>query len=298
MTAGRLLLLLKQFLDDPRYALSLQVGKWQWRSRIHNTTPIITTPEGTFDVHYLVSHSHVAELLWSVKSLFIHPRCQRYRLIVHDDGTLSLEDMQSITAHCKGVRIIHRNEADAALSHCLPPNSLALRNDLVLALKLYDFAHFSQGRPYLCVDTDVVFFREPTVLLDQLEKSQYFHYNQDPLGAKSTSHSIEKIHSATKTRPDRFNSGLLTVPPRSIRVEEIEEVLASLGPPDMLWALEQTVYAILATRHGCSPLPKDYGIRETEPSITSEHYYWKSRANLYRVAYPRLMRSTLAQLFQ
>jgi hypothetical protein len=68
----------------------------------------------------------------------------------------------------------------------LPPACKSLRDNLVLGLKLFDFAHFSYGRPYLALDTDVLFFRNPVELYEALSGTNIcVLWNQGPPEAVS-----------------------------------------------------------------------------------------------------------------
>jgi hypothetical protein len=67
------------------------------------------------------------------------------------------------------------------MRNVLSPNCKLLRDKLVLALKLFDFAHFSNGSPYLVLDTDVFFLQTPVELRDALVgRSRRSRSNQDP----------------------------------------------------------------------------------------------------------------------
>jgi hypothetical protein len=253
------------------------------------TQPVLTgNAERT--VRYLVCHDQVIEAIWSAKSLLADDQMRRCSLAFHDDGTLCEKDLSLLRQHFPCAAIIERAEADCEMRDILPPACRSLREELVLGLKLFDFAYFSEGQPYLIVDTDVLFFQAPVELWDSLtSQNGAIRWNQDPPGCVSFSHGVDEIENKTGLRPERFNSGVLAIPKPFTEWEQIERWLALLGKPQMLWASEQTIYALIAELRGGSPLPPTYDIREMHwPDVISEHYYWRSRRNMYRVGYPAL----------
>jgi hypothetical protein len=239
-------------------------------------------------IRYLVCHGQVIEAIWSAKSLVADTRIQKWNLVFHDDGSLSVKDVGLLIYHFPHARVIRRAEADLEMANRLPA--------AVLSLKLFDFAHFSHGRPYLALDTDVLFFEDPVELYDALSGSDdCIRWNEDHPETASFSHTVDEIYVKTGLQPLRFNSGVLAVPQPFTHWEQIESWLHVLGKPRMEWALEQTMYALIAALGGGAPLPNRYDVLEAKwPNVISEHYYWRSRRNMYRVGYPALCNSRLA----
>lgn len=297
MSLGRALLLLRQFVvsPGPRYSTSF----WWWRllqrPKILATQPVYTQNSSRATVRYLVCHDQVLEAVWSAKSLLADESMRQWALVFHDDGTLSPKDLSVLRYHFPCSRIISRAEADMEMKRILPPACGSLRESLVLSLKLFDFAHFSNGGPYLALDTDVLFFNNPVELFDVLTgRAKGIRWNQDPPGAVSFSHGGDEIFEKTGLRPERFNSGVLAIPKPFIDWQQVETWIVLLGKPQMVWTAEQTIYALIAASQGGSPLPTTYDIREKHwPNVISEHYYWQSRRNMYRLGYPVALESRL-----
>jgi hypothetical protein len=166
MSLGRVLLLLRQFLvsPGPRYATSFWWWRLRQRRKILATQPVHTKNTDKGSVRYLVCHDQVVEAVWSAKSLLAEDQMRTCNLVFHDDGTLLSKDVAVLLYHFPCAKVIRRDEADVEMENVLPPACKALRDSLVLSLKLFDFAHFSDGGPYLALDTDVLFFREPVEL--------------------------------------------------------------------------------------------------------------------------------------
>jgi hypothetical protein len=111
----------------------------------------------------------------------------------------------------------------------------------------------------------------------------------------SLSHTLDEIIEKTGLRPERFNSGVLAIPRPFTQWQQIETWLHALGKPQMLWTIEQTIYGLIATSQGGNPLPTTYDVREFHwPDVISEHYYWRSRRNMYRLGYPALFANRLS----
>lgn len=298
MSVGRILLLLRQFIFSPGMGYSSSF--WWWRSRqrrkILNTRPVRTTDADNGSIRYLVCHDQVLEAVWSAKTLLAEEHMRTWRLVFHDDGTLLSKDVAVLLHHFPRAKVIRREQADAEMENVLPPTCKWLRKSLVLSLKLFDFAHYSDGRPYLALDTDVLFFENPVDLYETLSGSgTSIRWNQDHPESVSFSHTIDDIARKTGLRPERFNSGVLAIPRPFTDWEQIETWLRALGKPlHSLWAVEQTIYALIATAQRGIPLPSAYDVLERRwPDVISEHYYWRSRRNMYRRGYPAVLDSRL-----
>jgi len=298
MSVGSVLLLLRQFIVSPglRYSSSF----WWWRIRqrrkILTTQPVRTKNSDKGSIRYLVCHNQVLEAVWSAKTLLAEEQMRTWSLVFHDDGTLLSHDVAVLLYHFPCAKVIPRGQADAEMENVLPPTCKWLRNSLVLSLKLFDFAYFSGGQPYLALDTDVLFFGKPVELHETLSGSgTSIRWNQDHPESISFSYTVDEIVAKTGLRPGRFNSGVLAIPRPFTNWEQIETWLRALGkPPNGLWAVEQTIYALIATAQSGMPLPSAYDVLERHwPDVISEHYYWRSRRNMYRRGYPAVLHSRL-----
>ena len=256
--------------------------------------PVSTADSGDISIRYLLCHEHVREGIWAAKSLLADDRMRKWKLVFHDDGTLSSKDVNILRSHFPSATVILKEEADREMERILPPACKSLRKNFVTNVKLFDFAHFSDGKAYLALDADVLFFGNPDELYETLtEAGTFIRWNQDPPTARSFSHSEEEIFEKTGIRATRFNSGLVAVPRPFTKWDQIETWLSAMGEPQS-WTVEQTVFALVAFSQGGQPLPNTYDILETYwPDVISEHYYWRSRRNMYRYGYPRVYEERL-----
>lgn len=289
---GQLLLKAKQFSTSPgpRYTASYEYWRWKMRRNILRTRPVPTWPTSDLSVRYLVCHEHLLEVIWAAKSLLADDRIRDWKLFFHDDGTLTQGDRKLLMHHFPNAEIMLRADADRIMQRVLPPACWALRESLVFGLKLFDYAHFAKGAPYLACDSDVLFFRDPDELYNSMVNPQGIRWNQD------NDHDAEKnaVYCDTPTNiqkkigitpAPRFNAGLVVMP-HALDLNQIEGWIQALQPLRWPYAAEQTIYALMAAEGG-SPLPVEYDtIERNWPNVISEHFYWRSRRNMYRLGYP------------
>lgn len=279
----------RQFLTSPgpRYTGSLHWWRWQQRRKILKTHPVTTAQAGEVSIRYLVCHDQILEALWAAKSLLADKRFRAFQLIFHDDGTVSANDVACLSYHFPQAGIILRRDSDQELND-LPSACAELRKRLVFGVKFFDVAHFSRGKPYLALDTDVLFFRNPDELYNALVSPAGIRWNQDPPALVSLCDSVDRIVEATGIQPKaQFNAGLLAVPRPFVDWDRIERWLTALGEIPLIWTAEQTLHAIVAALEGGAPLPETYDVYEEHwPNVVSEHYCSRSRRNMYRVGYP------------
>jgi hypothetical protein len=227
------------------------------------------------------------DAVWAIKSLRWAGR-QSFALCVHDDGTLDTGAVAELRRHFPGARVIPRAQADADLASVLEtaPVSRALRAYYTPYLKIFDFRHYLSSPRMLVLDSDVLFFSEPSTLLAHLaDQSKPNAANRDI----ETAYTIP-TEAASKLLGvpcvERFNSGLAAIDRRSVDLRAIEELAATpqlLDRGNYLYVLEQTLYAMLSSRFGVELLPEPYDMsRSKHPDAgPCKHYPGRFRHLMY-----------------
>ncbi|MEP0918335.1 hypothetical protein NC981_16015 [Leptolyngbya sp. DQ-M1] len=255
------------------------------RHRILSTQPISGTTDLTCEIHVLTSSSDWLNLVWALKSFYQYSQ-RKYALCIHDDGTLTSEGISTLQQHFPDARLIHRISADEEVLKLLEnhPRCLQFRKANQLSPKVFDFAAYLESDRMLLLDSDVLFFEEPTELLTRIEDPNYrFNtVNGDVANAYTTNADVVRQQCGFELT-DRFNSGLGLIHKASLNLDWIEEFLAL---PDIIghfWRIEQTLYALCSSRFGVELLPSAYDVH-LEGGINgapSRHYVGKIRHLMY-----------------
>jgi len=255
------------------------------RFRILDTQPIAQTTDRTCEIHVFTCSQDWLNLIWALKSFYWASKRQ-YTLCIHDDGTLTATNRATLQQHFPNARIIDRPSADARVLAGLQnyPRCLEFRQSNQLAPKVFDFSSYLESDRMLLLDSDILFFAEPTELLQRIEDPAYLlntvngdvssAYTIDPQVVKDTL-GFEVI--------DRFNSGLGLIHKASLNLDWIEEFLALPNIMGHFWRIEQTLYALCSCRFGTELLPSDYDVH-LEGGINgspSRHYVGAIRHLMY-----------------
>lgn len=282
MSVGSLVLKIQQ-----KYQHGLQTAHYRdsVRYRILNSIPIKNTSDLTCEIHVLTCANDWLNLVWTLKSFYYYSQ-RHYALCIHDDGTLTEEQQQTLQHHFPDARIISRKEADEKVLALLEPypRCLEFRKKNHLSPKVFDFAAFLQSDRMLLLDSDVLFFAEPTVLLQRIEDSNYRcnTVNGDIANAYTVNPTVVK-EKCKFQMVERFNSGLGLIHKESLSLDWLEEFLAL---PDIIghfWLIEQTLYALCSSRFGVELLPPAYDVR-LKGNINGSpcrHYVGKIRHLMY-----------------
>lgn len=281
---GRKLLKVRQFAQRPRYVSRFEYYRHKNAPLVLNTTPVRSPAKGDWSVRYLTCESQLLETIWSAKSLYKHVSVP---LVFHEDGSFTSRSFDLLRAHFPDATIITKKESNERTIPLLTEACQRWRERLIFFLRVFDFQVYAEGQPYLQVDSDVLFFREPSFPCSQ------FRYNQDPDDVGTTAWGQRYIEEKTGLHVKGFNAGLLFVS-QSLSFERVEHWLRVLGEPDLLWGTEQTILNLEAETLGCAPLGPQYDVWEKNwPDVISEHYCDTSRLNMYRRGYP-LLRAAIA----
>lgn len=279
LTAGRLVYLLKL-----KFGHGLQVAWYRDAVRPQIlATPPIRTPDRTCEVHVLTSQGDWLNLIWALKSFYLHSG-RRFTLCIHDDGTLRDLARTELRAAFPDARLISREEADSRVNPLLAgfPRSREFRATNTLALKVFDFRAFLDAARMMIFDSDILFFAAPMELLRILETSDRNSLNRDWRAGYTLDPAA--IPSALNFKlPELINSGLGLIHKESIRYEWIEEFLTLPGILSHPHQIEQTLIALCSAKFGFTMLPAEYDIHlgPRRPGVPCRHYTGPIRHLMY-----------------
>jgi hypothetical protein len=240
------------------------------------TPPMTSNPFARVEVHTLVCHRHLSMYLTAVKSLL------RFGMDVsvaaHDDGSLTPRDRALLEAHVSGIRITPKAAADREMEEVLRnrPRSLAFRRSGVVAMQLFDFAHFSRAEKVLAMDSDTLFLEEPQRLRDWAAggNGEILHiYESRPSGQEAFLAKLDCRY------PPHFCMGLAAFPRELVDLDLIEETLERAGTFD--WWLTQNIFPVLIEARtsesgGLFLDPREYQGADTLQAGAVFRHYWAS----------------------
>lgn len=259
------------------------------------TRPFLTGQDAPdFEVHMLLGHRHVGMTLWAVKS-FLHACGRRFAVVLHEDGSLTADDVAVLERHLIGVRIIRKAVADAEMDDRLRPyanchdyryaNKLhsdhrnAGYNMHIFALRLFDFNFYSRAAKRMFLDADILFFRRPDEIVQWID---------DPADARSL-YSVEAYTPSHnwlgrlvfEPKEPTLNAGLICLhAPAAYDLPLLDEWIGNnKHRMDLAPTFEQSAYRYLITRAPGlgAPLPDSYPFNYTDDSVTATHFGIKVR---------------------
>lgn len=269
------------------------------RPRILNTAPVTSTDDDALEIHVLTSEKDWLNLMWTLKS-FYHVSPRRLSLCIHGDPGLSPEAIAGLRAHFPEARMITQDVAREEVLDSLAayPRCRQLRETNILSIKVFDFLHYLQAERMALFDSDLLFFAEPTAWLEYAnDPDRHVNvFNPDIASAYAVDEDV--ICAAGSAIHPEVNSGFGVVHRDSMPLEWIEEFLSIPGLPEgHFWRIEQTLYALCASRFGVELLPEDYRVF-LEGDLGDRpfrHYVGAVRDKMYTEGMRKLAPSLLKQ---
>ena len=271
----------------PSDQLQVFLAKKRYLGNVFALPPVACGDE--VECHMLLHHARVREGAWCLYS-FAYFSGKRCRFVIHDDGSLAEEDCSVLSRLFPGIQIISREKADLKVTTYLKSHgyseSIRFRDTLVFGLKLYDPFLFLTDDSFVLLDSDVLFYSEPTEVLEAL-KVAVPKYSVDngyryvlPKETMRSALGRECIH--------QFNPGVVAAHKRVLDFAKTErwlmrpEFWASDGVKGHYYG-ELTLWAMNMSLAGALPLSEKYAICPPFPGdmkTVSGHYcgggYWAS----------------------
>jgi hypothetical protein len=204
-------------------------------------------------VSCLVCHSHVQLALTCLGSL---KRCSAnpVSLLLHDDGSLTDDDVARLESELAPARVIRRKESDEQMAEHLKhrPVSAAFRQETCMGLKLFDSVFYNTDPIYIYVDTDIFFFRPFKDLFTLPDAQTHAVFMHDSIENTYSFRSWDLALCPRIPLPRQVNAGLCAMRREKYDPDFIEWFLSKRrharnrhhGVP------EQTAWAVLAMKVG------------------------------------------------
>jgi len=266
--------------------------------KVFRSKPVSSNANSRIELHFLCCHRHVMLLLWCIKS-FCKFAGELFRIVLHDDGTLTQDDLGVFAKHINGVRLITKEEADVAMADILAPypECGAHRESYLVGQKIFDVPLLAETETVLMMDADILFFRRPDEIIEwSRSPGRTVLCCRDVL--TSYSNTIEDIERHFGMRvQDKINVGIFGFPPDILDLALAEKYLAdedNVIDPERRWWLEQTIYAMATADMDIRYLPLDkYMIPQKKEDFYGDavalHYVRPIRGDFCRHGVKRLL---------
>lgn len=269
-----------------------RIAEWSW--------PFFGEKPHRVSVHVLTGEKDWRLAAWMLASWF-HFSEKGWPIVIHDDGTLTEEGRASLQAMFLDARIIMRAEADQAMDLKLKafPFCEEYRKAHPLALKIFDMPHFAAGDKFIVLDSDLLFFGFPREIIEWADGDAKECWFNEDVGEASLITGGEARAELGVKMWSRVNSGLCLLWKAALDLDFCDRALATTSMSSgHIWRVEQTLFALCASRHGKGGLlPKRYEVslgKSAARDVISRHYVGAVRDRFYGEGLKRLHQELLA----
>jgi len=215
-------------------------------------------------------------LIWTLKTFYRFAQVE-FPLFIHDGG-LARGQADRLQQHFPDATIVTQADADERITSYLRSRELFRCLDFRLAShmgrKLLDYFVFSEAERVISLDSDVLFFRRPSELIDCPNGARRNLFNRDCDYWYCL--DLDGMEATFGVRPvPRINSGVSSIWRDSLDLDQIEAWLAEPVIHEVPWLTEQTLHALSSTAYGAGLLPDTYASGSTSVPIEQRvcHHY-------------------------
>ncbi|MFQ4138587.1 glycosyl transferase [Nodosilinea sp. PGN35] len=242
------------------------------------------------EVYYLSGRKFWYQTVFCFYSLALQTDLN-VQLVVVDDGTLSHRYQNLIRQVCPTVRFVLATEIETRLNAVLPweryPTLRSRREAYPNLRKLTDIHAGTTGWK-LVLDSDMLFFRPPTALLDWLKNPQTPCHMVDVETSYGYSPALMERLAGVPI-PEQINVGITGLQSDALDWDELEHwCRTQIEQAGSHYYQEQGLIAMLMARHDCCVMPpEDYIVMPGPAEVISpqaqlHHYVAESKPGYFR----------------
>ncbi len=222
--------------------------------------------------------------------------------IVYDDGTLKSQQVAEIKRIFPNAKIVFFSEIETILDKLLPASKFPYLRERHINYpnirKLIDI-HIGSSGWKLVLDSDMLFFRNPTFLINWLKSPEKPCYMIDTETSYGYSESL--MNSLTEaTIPERLNVGICGLKSDDIDWEKLEFwCKTTIEKEGKHYYQEQALIAMLVANKECLIAPEDdYIVMPNQeeginPKAVLHHYVADSKSWYFRYGWKRVLKSNI-----
>lgn len=276
--------------DPVRRAIDAQ-AQLEMEAATYQLKPLPDFGTGTaLEIHFLTGKKFWYQTCFCAYSMAQHSKVN-FRPVIYDDGTLELEHQAEFQRIFPEVKIISKKRIQTRLDECLPEQQFPYLRQRRLTYpnlrKLTDI-HLNSPGWKLVLDSDMLFFQSPTLLLNWLRSPQTPCHMVDVETAYGYSPALMESLAGTSI-PDRINVGICGFNSDALDWEELEFWCKTLIEQEGThYFQEQAIVAMLMARHPCTIAPEtDYIVMPDRaevcvPKAVLHHYVADSKPWYFR----------------
>jgi hypothetical protein len=225
-------------------------------------------PQSTAPVslHMVLSHDMMLMGMLALRSFEFHTG-KLWSPVIHEDGTLTDADERELQARFPDARIVRRAEADATLDDALRDYPVCRENRKKhhWFLKNFDTRHYATHDHYIVMDSDIVFFQRPDLVLDWIANRPETNWVMKDTREKYSGPREDIEREMGFPLWHKVNSGLDLMYRPSVDLALAEKFLDRCAPIAREYHfLEQSFFAVAASAWGKGgQLPPEYEISWT-----------------------------------
>ncbi|SRR5579862_279074 len=265
------------------------------RRSILRLPPLTGLRDDSCEVHLLTCRKEWLNAVWAIRA-FYHFSGARFRLCIHEDGSLSPGMLSALREIFPDARIIPAPEAEREMKSLLAgfPHLMAERATNFVMIKVPDILAFASTGRIMILDSDILFFQPCPELLEAVSLPCHL-FNRDVATAYTVTPGQALEWFGVRV-PERVNSGLGLVWKDAYDLAELEQYLSRKETRGYRWRVEQTLHALVAGKRGYRHLPPAYDVslaRGLEGRV-AKHYVGCIREDMYREGMRSLIRGGFA----
>jgi hypothetical protein len=214
-------------------------------------------------LHMVITQSMLEMGMLTLRSLEWHSG-HTWAPFIHEDGSLTDADVETLQRNFPDARVIRRTEADRELDRVLEPYPTCreTRRQHNWFLKNFDTWHYAPHERFIVIDSDIVFFRRPDLVMDWITSGADSVWVMEDTREKYALPRAEIEELLGFPLWKKVNSGLDLLPRAAFDLDLAEKYFSLCGPRAREFHfLEQTFFAVTGAAWGKGgALPPEYEI--------------------------------------
>ena len=276
--------------------LKMMKSRKLMESTAYRLPPVKSDPNG-FPIYFLTGAKYLYQTLFCIQSLDKHSSA-RFRYILVDDGTFDEQLISKINKLLPGAIIITKELTEYNLEKNLPkaefPALHQKRKEYAHIKKLTD-VHTIAGNWKLVLDSDMLFLRNPTEILEWLKNPTQPIHMIDCMESYGYSQNLMKKLSG-ETIPSLVNVGVIGLDSKSIDWQKIEKWIPIMEAQEgKTYYLEQALTAmIIGDRPSQIFNTEQYVVNPSDEIILNQrgclhHYVDLSKKGYFNIAWKNIL---------